>query len=485
MIVRYEASGLRLSFVVAHAPHSGHQAKHIEEWWKRLQEQIGRFCMHTQCIVLIDANADVQEEAPFTGDLLHAHREKPRVGDRALMSLLRQHSLWAPASFSAHHHGQTTTWTANDATKAARSDFVLLPLEWWGFDVKSNNINHLDSGVGGLDHIAVGVTIRGWFQAKDNEKKQWKWDRHKIPKAMEETWNAFFAEWPSVPWHLDTTSHAAVLERHLQQRLQAFFPHDTKRRRSNTQLSDDTWPLFTVRNKLKKVLHAHHKAWQQLSLQGAFDALADGTCWHPVDVRVICYGIKMAATWKRHKETQGAIKQSLRQDRARYVAAQMEDVAQQDHKQVLRLLKPMRVGRRVQQLGRKPLPMIQLEDGSTAENMQSAQDRWRRHFAKMEGGTISSASQLLQDQKRQLQGGTVEADQLPTIFELERQMMKAKAKKAMGPDGVPPEILKHAAAYMSYHYWPLFAKISLTRQESLQFKGGRLVAAYKQRGSLW
>lgn len=132
LIVRYEASGLRLSFVVAHAPHSGHQAKHIEEWWKRLQEQIGRFCMHTQCIVLIDANADVQEEAPFSGDLLHAHREKPRVGDRALMSLLRQHSLWAPASFSAHHHGQTATWTANDATKTARSDFVLLPLEWWG-----------------------------------------------------------------------------------------------------------------------------------------------------------------------------------------------------------------------------------------------------------------------------------------------------------------------------------------------------------------
>ena len=483
LIARYEASGLRLSFVVAHAPHSGHQAQHIDEWWKRLQEQIGRFCMHTQCIILIDANADVQEETPFAGDLLHCNREKPRVGDRALMSLLRQHSLWAPASFSTQHHGQTSTWTANDATKTARSDFVLLPLEWWGFDIKSSNVHELDSGVGGLDHIAVGVTVRGWFQITINEKKKWKWDRHKIPKATEETWNAFFADWPSIPWHLDTTSHAAVLERHLQQRLQAFFPHDTHRRRSNTQLSDDTWNLFTQRNRLKKVLHAHHKAWQQLSLQIAFDAIVDGEGWCPLDVRFLCYGVKMAATWKRHKDTQDDIKRSSRHDRARYVAAQMEEVAQQDHKQVLRLLKPMRIGRRVQQLGRKPLPMIRLEDGSTAENFQSAQDRWRRHFARMEGGTISTASQLLQDQRQQRPGGEVEADQLPTIFELERQMMKAKAKKAMGPDGVPPEILKHAAAHMSYHYWPLFAKISLTRQESLQFKGGKLVAAYKQRGA--
>ena len=194
----------------------------------------------------------------------------------------------------------------------------------------------------------------------------------------------------------------------------------------------------------------------------------------------LCWGSKVTTFTEFADPSEAA---AVRSTHPGYVAAQMEDVAQQDHKQVLRLLKPMRVGRRVQQLGRKPLPMIQLEDGSTAENMQSAQDRWRRHFAKMEGGTISSASQLLQDQKRQPQGGTVEADQLPTIFELERQMMKAKAKKAMGPDGVPPEILKHAAAYMSYHYWPLFAKISLTRQESLQFKGGRLVAAYKQRGA--
>jgi len=101
----------------------------------------------------------------------------------------------------------------------------------------------------------------------------------------------------------------------------------------------------------------------------------------------------------------------------------------------------------------------------------------------MEGGSIYTASQLLQDQRQQPQGGEVQVDQLPTIFEVERQMMKAKAKKAMGPDGVPPEILKHAASHMSYHYWPLFAKISLTRQESLQYKGGRLVAAFKQRGA--
>ena len=152
-------------------------------------------------------------------------------------------------------------------------------------------------------------------------------------------------------------------------------------------------------------------------------------------------------------------------------------------KKVLSLLKPMRLGRRSQQLGRKPIPLINLEDGSAAPDINSAQDRWRRHFARMEGGSTTTAAQLLEDQVRLPQGSHIDVDKIPSIFELELHMMKSKAKKAMGPDGVPSELLKHAPARMAFHYWPLFAKTSLCPHESLQYKGGRLVAAYKQRGS--
>lgn len=484
LIAKYNLPGLKISFIVAHAPHSGHNAQHITQWWRGLTEKIAQWCLHTHAVVMIDANSDVHGDPPYSGSLQHSNRDLSRTGDHALAKMLQRHMLWAPSTFEDLHRGQTTTWTANDMTKNARNDFILLPLEWKEFEVGSYPILQLDSGVGGLDHTAVGVHIHGWFHTAPTDRRQIHWDRESLSRASEETWEKFFSEWPAIPWHLDTTSHAAILEQHLHQRLRQFFPKKTQQRRPTTQLSTSTWDLFTERNRYKRILNAHHKAWTNLQLQESLDGLKDQSTLRPITVRRLVYALKIAATWKRHHKTTADIKRALRNDRAGFVSRQMEDIVNQDSKQVLRLLKPMRLGRRTQQLGRKPLPMIRLEDGSYAPNLESAQDRWRRHFSSMEGGTVSSTHLLLHEQIQLPQGGHAEVDQLPSIFELERHMQKAKAKKAMGPDGIPPEILKYAAAKMAYHYWPLFAKTSLSRHESLQFKGGRLVAAYKQRGSM-
>lgn len=287
-----------------------------------------------------------------------------------MAALLRQHMLWAPSTFDDIHRGQTTTWIANDTTKTARNDFILLPLEWKEFEVNSYPISYLDSGVGGLDHNATGVSVHGWFHSTATESTKIHWDRDSIAQASEDIWDRFFSDWPAIPWHLDTTSHAAILEHHLQQKLEQFFPKKTRSRRPTTQLSSTTWDLFTTRNRCKRVLNAHHKAWQNLQLQEAFDGITEGSTLRPLTSRRLIYILRIAATWKRHQKTVVGIKRALRMDRAGFVAKQMEDISNQDSKQVLRLLKPMRLGRRMQQLGRKPLPMIKLEDGSYAPNLE-------------------------------------------------------------------------------------------------------------------
>ena len=45
------------------------------------------------------------------------------------------------------------------------------------------------------------------------------WDRDKIRQADEATWQAFFADWPDIPWTTDLTSHVHQVEGHLHERL--------------------------------------------------------------------------------------------------------------------------------------------------------------------------------------------------------------------------------------------------------------------------
>ena len=290
-----------MTFVVGHAPHSGHNVCRISQWWKRCEEILRRTSLRTHIVVFIDANADIDPDPPHVGDLLHNHREKHRTGDYALGKLLRDFMLWAPSTFPTYHQGTTTTWVANDFTKDARNDFILLPIEWKDFDIKSYPIEKLDSGISGMDHTAIGLHLRGWFQAALPVQHRLSFDRDKLTRASEDTWKSFFAHWPVIPWHLDTTSHAAILERHLQTQLTKFFPKDKPKAKRSSNLSDDTWSVYAERNKLKKVLNAHHRAWTSLQLQQAVDCwkTLNNTMLPTMTSRTICYILRICSMWTR------------------------------------------------------------------------------------------------------------------------------------------------------------------------------------------
>ena len=343
LIVSYKQQDFPMTFVVGHAPHSGHNVSKITQWWKRCGDLLRRTALCTHIVIFIDANADVDPDPPHVGDLLHNQRDKHRTGDHALSKILRDFLLWAPSTFPTHHQGTTTTWVANDFTKDARNDFILLPIEWKDFDIQSYPMEQLDSGVSGMDHIAIGIYLRGWFQTALPGTHRSSFDRDKLTRATEDTWKSFFAHWPAIPWHLDTTSHAAILERHLQTQLAKFFPKDRTKGKRVSNLSDATWSVYAERNKLKKVLNAHHRAWTSLQLQQTLDGWKTPTprMMTTMTRRTICYILRICAMWKRHRSLTPTIKRQLRQNRAHYIDHRMQDIAEQDAKQVLSLLKPM------------------------------------------------------------------------------------------------------------------------------------------------
>ncbi len=64
-------------------------------------------------------------------------------------------------------------------------------------------------------------------------------------------------------------------------------------------------------------------------------------------------------------------------------------------KPILTDLKPLRLGKRVANLGRKAPPIVLLATGEPAASPDEARNRWREHFARMEGGRDVTADGLV------------------------------------------------------------------------------------------
>ena len=104
-----------------------------------------------------------------------------------------------------------------------------------------------------IDHIAATVTVDWMPTTHRGRGPHHTWDRDKIRLADEATWEAFFSDWPSIPWGTDLTTHMAKIEDHLHQKLHDFFPRDAKKRRLSC-FDDEICDFMTQKNRLKKVL---------------------------------------------------------------------------------------------------------------------------------------------------------------------------------------------------------------------------------------
>ena len=482
MLVAITLPFLDLLCCVAHAPHSGSTSQHLQTWWNKLDNLLQRHLKKRHLVMMIDANADPLPTEGQVGQRQPILRDRLRLGDQLWTKVVQRYSLMLPSTFDTMHPGSDATWTSNDGLKWARDDYVAIPTSWCGFHLTSMVDHNLDSGTQGLDHSAVCLRVRGILQGKTSSKHSPAFDRAAIRQASQDTWQHFFAQWPSMPWNMEVTTHAAALEKEFQHRLQTFFPLPERKRNRPRTFSDNTWDLFKERNTLKKVLAGHHRALHGLQLHSAWVHMVGSE--HPVGptTRWLAYALRISATWCRLKLCNASLKKSIHTDRATQVQDIVRDIGQSDHRNVLRLLKPFRLGRRVATLGRKALPIVYLESGEVANSKQEATERWKRHFGEMEGGTPTTFEDLLSRQPSSRQYPDVDIADLPTLCEVEQALRATKCGKGMGHDQIPGDVLHVAASEVAYLVWPLFMKQSVTRCESLQFKGGRLVTAYKRRG---
>lgn len=207
---------------------------------------------------------------------------------------------------------------------------------------------------------------------------------------------------------------------------------------------------------------------------------------HRCKLKQMLYAIKMSAIFVIHQQVNKELHRFIAHDRSVYLASFAAQLNHADKSDIMKRLKPLRMGKRVRDLARKPLPIVCMEDGTVAQTADEAKARWRRHYAAMEGGTEVTPYELWQEDMwtRPSPPNSFDLKAVPTLTELERQLRASRPSKAMGYDCIPPELLHYSPHLLARHTWPLFFKQTLLAQECLQHKGGRLVSAYKRRGDI-
>ena len=254
-------------------------------------------------------------------------------------------------------------------------------------------------------------------------------------------------------------------------------------KRNSLQFQTGTWNIFSERTKLRKILSAHRHAHEQLHLHVAMRVWINGATISTT-LPHLCYAIKMSFTLRRYKTLQEELKLAISHDRAQHLC---ELQAQLDHatkKDVMQKLRPFKVGKRRKDLGKRPLQVVRLEDGELAQSPEEAIARWRRHYAQMEAGTVVSKEELFWQTQTTSPPMDISIHEVPSIFELERQLRAARTHRAMGLDQLPAELLHGAPRQLAFHLWPWFIKQTLTISECIQHKGGQLVSIYKRKGEI-
>ena len=473
-----------LSFLscVAHGPHKGYSPAQIHDWWSNFTARIVASRKDRHMLCFVDANANVGEAEPYFGS--EAAQEWDEAG-RGLLDFCQTLGLFAPSTWSTLHSGPSNTWTsAKAATHGSRNDYILVDMRWRNQCNGSWIDSFFDAGHQMIDHSAAVVSLRLSMEIQDLPLRKTLYDRQKILAATHDDWQRFYADWPTIPWEVDVTEHARQVETFLQERLTTFFPKDKASVR-NSVFGDGTWQIYHQKMKAKKQLTAckiTHDHW----LQAMGWACWTGTPHHCCRVQCLLLILRTCGRLNRYRSLGHELHGRLLQDRADYVDKLMDPLQQSPGKAAVRLLRPLRLGKRYRHMGKKSLPMVKMEDGEIAMSRSEATSRWRRHFGDIEGGLLTTSDQLWHDhmaRHAQKEAQSIGEADIPTAFELEAALRHAASNKACGPDGIPGELLHASCSHLSHHLWPLLFKMTVRVQEPLQYKGGNLIALFKRKGS--
>ena len=482
LVVSLNILGTKTICLVGHAPHRGHDNVDIRDWWKKCNQVLSPYKTGFKHLLFLDANANLDRFSPFTGDVGAISWDE---GGQGFLAVCQNLDLAIPSTFHHIHYGDSATMFSPMVTHSGtRNDYIGVSRELLDMCSCSWVETSLDAGHAKIDHAALCLDLT-WPTARYRQKTRKRYyDRTKIALATREQWTTFFHDWPTIPWHVDVTTHTHYIENFLQQQLAKHFPKERGMKRLSC-LSRSTYDILEQRNNLRRLISRSKVTVEVWMMKWAWNRWTriDDT---PVQWKQLLAIMRTVERLHRYKRLTAKLQDQIRLDRDQWLTDRMAIIEATPTKELHRMLQPLRLGKRVRHLGKHSLPQVETLDGTLVADHEEAAKRWREHFSLMEGGQETTDEQLWRDTIACQNHDTPKPPsflELPTIYELEYFFKQSKAGKATGHDDLPGELLKYAAPELAYRLWPLMTKLGAWTIEPLQWKGGRLITAYKQKGS--
>jgi hypothetical protein len=153
-------------------------------------------------------------------------------------------------------------------------------------------------------------------------------------------------------------------------------------------------------------------------------------------------------------------------------------------------IKPLRTGTQGKKVPQylQPIPEIVDSDGTPFPTATKAADGWVKTFAAIEGGTVSSAEQIIEIVLQEAaiclaNQYTGPVTDIISRRQVEEALRKTKAGSAPGPDGITVDLLQLMRTWSVVQLSILFTKTALYVQAPIQYKGGSLFPLYKGKGA--
>lgn len=490
LIVRAHTKYFEAGFVVAHAPHSGHARADREAWWQHISDRLASCNIATKehLYVLIDANATAG-----SSDSCHVgpRGDEPSSSTQYFRDFLHQHALGLPATFQIHE-GPAETWTTPDGQHKLRIDHVAVPIQQCEQCVFSEVLETFDLCNVLEDHSPVGLQL-AWRIHTKVPQTQLRRARHFERNAISKGCMTKSLQCYQVPeWSCDIEQHVSHYNDCLLQTLTETCP----KRRCGPKKSYITGEIWSFRDKKlackaklkdlrvqarRHVLHACLRAWRQ------HEDAHDDACEHfKYHTTLLCGSLR---TTVELRALAVCLKRQLAKARVVFLQKHLADLPPEvTAGQIMQLMKQIAGPTNPKKQISAVFPAVKQEDGTPCLTPAQAADRWIQFFSDMEGGARCTDRQLRASWQRHLAQFQQEnlslcLHDLPSLCDLERAFARVAAGKAIGQDGLPPEMCRTHPAELARMSYSQLLKLALHGQEALHHKGGSLVQAWKGKGA--
>eukprot|EP00438_Fugacium_kawagutii_P000288 Skav210752 [mRNA] locus=scaffold1498:120794:126919:+ [translate_table: standard] len=491
LVVNVQAPGLNLCLIVGHAPHSGHPEQARADWWEHLQSLLGRLPSSDHRIALLDANAPM---GPVDGTTVLFRGTQPSQSTPCFRDFLTASHLCVAGSFQVHE-GTPYTWTTPDGLHERDLDHVLLdasmvPLCQW-----SGVLADLDISGGHHDHDAIACQLR-WttWCGSATPAPSLRFDRSKIVgnPALETA----FAGCSTVPWSTDIETEVDTVAGALISSLREHCPIE-RRKPKKPYVSEEAWQLRSICASTTSSIRLSHRlervellksvfvSWRHLRPSiNAREQPSMSLCSSYRQV-LLCGRLRLVA---RLQSARSRLKFLPKKDKNTHLAAVVATFKDSTPAQdVLTTLRPFVGPSNAKRFFEQPLPQVRNSQGDACATPDEALDTWIEFFRLMEGGERMTVHDLRRHWVRHLSDFLqpqldLPLDEVPSLCDLETACRKVKCGKALGPDGLPPELFHGYPQSMARLMYQSLLKLISHGQETIAHKGGRLAIAYKHKG---